>query len=150
MFKNILRSAPIVSEEKISKSYKFMYENFVISTQHYLYLLLRKDEEGIRCIKFASSIYKYGYPNDEVGHPLMEHGLGIYGFYHVENSAWIAEIRDQNRSHHRDSDSLHEGKKHYVARFKDVTLEVIATKYEEICLTQHELFAIIEQELDQL
>ena len=107
-----------------------MYSNFVISSQHKLYLLLAQKENNIDVLEFDFSVYKYGYPNDEVGHPLMKYGLGPYGFYEVLNSKWIEKLRINNSSHSKHSDEIFNKKKHYVAKFKDVTLEVISYNYE--------------------
>ena len=63
-------------------------------------------------------------------HPLIKFGLDIYGFFEVLNSKWIEEIRVNNSSHSSHSDNMFNKKKHYVAKFKDVTLEVIANSYE--------------------
>jgi len=141
---------PVVTKIIPKRDYGFMYENFVVATQHDVYLLLEKQNDQVACLKFNSSVFKYGYPNDEVGHPLMQYGLGFYGFFEVENSPWLLEVRNNNLSHPRDSNLLHANKKHYIAKFKDVTFEVIAKKYEEIELTANELFEIINQELIRL
>jgi len=118
-----------VIEIELEKHFRFMYSNFVVSSQQVLYLLLAKNEEFVDVIEFDFIVYKYGYPNDEVGHPLMEYGLGFYGFFEVQNSNWIDEIRNNNSTHPRHTDSLFEDDRHYVAKFKDLTLEVIANKY---------------------
>lgn len=145
-----MMTEPSVTKLKLKKEYEFNYENFVVSTQHDLYLLLEKQGDIINCLKFNFSVFKYGYPNDEVGHPLMKYGLGFYGMFEVENSEWIAELRQNNRSHSRDSDSLHVGKRHFVAKFKDVTLEVIAREYQEVKISSSELFEIINSQLKYL
>ena len=56
---------PTVTKLTLSKEYKFMYENFIISTLQELYLLLVNHGKQIDALKFKFIIYKYGYPNDE-------------------------------------------------------------------------------------
>ncbi len=141
---------PTVSEVRLCRKYKFLYENFVVATQGDVYLLMEEAEGKILALKFDSTVIKYGYPNDEVGHALMESGLGLYGLFEAQNSPWVEEIRNNNRSHPRDTDVLHRGKKHYIVRFKDVTFEAIARGFEEVELTKAELMLFVEGELGQL
>ncbi len=141
---------PIVTEIQLRKEYKFMYENFVISSQHKLYLLLEENNDILNVLSFRFLIYKYGYPNDEVGHPLQSYGLGFYGFFEVKNSKWIDELKSNNRSHSKHIDSLYDNYKHYVAKFKDVTLEVIAEKYEEMEMTKNEINEILKVEFSYI
>ena len=138
---------PKAFEVPLKRSYEFLYENFVIATQHDLYLLLGKSGDKVSGIRFCSSVFKYGYPNDEVPHPLYQYGLGFYDLYTIENSKWIEEIRSLNSNHPSDAPYLHEGKKHYIVSFKDVTLEVIAREIEEFEISTSELSQIISQEL---
>jgi len=98
---NIIR----VTEVSLSKDYAFMYENFIVSSQHKLLLLLEQTADVIDTLQFDSLIYKYGYPNDEVSHPLSKYGLGLYGLFKVTNSPWIIELRDNNRQHSGHTDS---------------------------------------------
>lgn len=42
-----------------------------LNSQHELFLLLKKRDDHIDALKFDFLVYKYGYPNDEVGHPLF-------------------------------------------------------------------------------
>lgn len=111
-----------------------MYENFIVSSQQKMLLLLEQTDNLINTIQFDFLVYKYGYPNDEVSHPLSKYGLSAYGVFEVINSPWVTELRDNNQLHHRHTDSSFEDYKHYVAKFKDVTVEVICTKIEEIQL----------------
>lgn len=143
---------PMVKEFPLKKQYHFMYENFVLATQSDIYLFLEKNGPTVEAIRFDFAIVKYGHPNDEVrgGHPLSKHGLGFYGLYEVTNSPWIDEIRISNRVHPRHSDSLFARDKHFVACFKDVTLEVICTEMEEVQLSEAEILAIITKELRHL
>ena len=62
-----------------------MYENFVVSRQQNFYVLLEESNNKIDALKFDPIIYKYGYPIDEVSHPLSKYGLGFYGLFKVDN-----------------------------------------------------------------
>ena len=50
MFKKAKKSIddPAVLEVLLSKKYRFLYENFVVSTQHYVYFFLKK--QGIKSL----------------------------------------------------------------------------------------------------
>jgi hypothetical protein len=143
---------PVVKEIQLGRHYSFQYENFVVSTQHELYLLLEKSDVDIHALKFEFAIFQYGSPNDEArgGHPLTNFGLGWYGFYHVENSPWVHELMVANRVHPQHRDELFSRDQHYVVCFKDVMLEVVCTKYEEIAIKESALFEIIQKELSYL
>lgn len=114
---------------ELEKEYDFMYESFILSTQRTLYLLLEEKNEMIEALKFEFLVYKFGYPNDEVGLPSKIPGVENYGFSQVTNSDWIKELMINNRSHSRHSDSHYDDYKHFIVRFKEVTLEVISKKY---------------------
>ncbi|GEM_PF-1694244 len=144
------KPAVTVTEVSLKKRYKFMYENFIVSSQQNLFLLLEKNDDKIDAIEFNFSIYKYGYPNDEIGHPLSQYGLGFYGIYIVHNSPWIEELRSLNSAHPRHDDSSYENRKHYVVKFKDVTLEVICHDMKEIQLSKEDLSAFVNTELSYL
>jgi hypothetical protein len=139
-----------VTEISLKKDYAFMYENFIVSSQQKLVLLLEQSENIIDTLQFDFLIYKYGYPNDEVSHHLSKYGLGSYGFFQITNSPWVTEVRDNNRQHHRHTDSSFDNYKHYIARFKDVTVEVISTSIQEIQLTKSELLAFLDEQIDSL
>ena len=139
-----------VTEVSLSKDYAFMYENFTIASQQKLFLLLEQTDGLIDSLQFDFLIYKYGYPNDEVSHPLSKYGLGSYGLFQVFNSPWVTELRDNNKQHHRHTDSSFDNYKHYIAKFKDVTVEVICTEMKERQLTKSELFAFLNEEIDRL
>ena len=143
---------PEITEIQLKKDYKFMYENFVISTQHESYLFLEKQGNEISALKFDSSDIKYGGPNDEArgAHPLTKFGKLIYGVYEVKNSPWIKEQMIGNRVHPRHSDSMFEGKKHYIACFKDVMFEVTCRSWEEITLTQEQVLDLLTRQLNEL
>jgi hypothetical protein len=143
---------PVVTEVKLSRDYLFMYENFVLATQSAVYLLLEKRGDAVFALRFNSPNCRYGGPNDEAhgGHPLTQYGLGIYGLYEVENSPWIADMLNANRVHPGHQDWLFEGKKHFIACFKDVKFESVCSQVDEVVLNREEFSAIFERELDAL
>lgn len=144
--------APNVIEITLRKKYRFMYENFVIATQNKVYLFMEKHEDLVDVLIFDSANMRYGPPNDEArgGHPLSKHGLGFYGIYEVENSPWIREQMVANRVHERHQDGHFEGKKHYVACFKDVMLEIICRTYQEKQMTIRDIESLVGAQLDDL
>ena len=107
-------------------------------------------DDLIDTLQFDFLIYKYGYPNDEVSHPLSKYGLGSYGLFQVTNSPWVTELRDNNRQHYRHTDSSFDDYKHYVAKFKDVTVEIICTNMQEIQLTKSELLVFLDEQISYL
>jgi hypothetical protein len=145
-----LKNAPKVNEIKLKKEYKFMYENFIISSQRDLYLLLEESDGKIETLHFNFLIYKYGFPNDETigAHPMAKYGLGFYGLFEVLNSPWIIEIRNSNRIYPMHNENKFDDYKHYIARFKDVTLDVICSKLEELQLTKEQLNEIVNKEIE--
>jgi hypothetical protein len=148
--KNKTRTEPKVIEIKLKKDYRFMYENFLISKQQELYLMLEENDGIIDLLKFNFTVYKYGYPNDEAmgSHPMAKFGLGFYGLFEVLNSPWIKEVCEGNRIHPRHDDSMFNGSKHYIVRFKDVTLDVLCNKMEETQLTREQIFEIVSKEIE--
>lgn len=143
------RNEPRVVEIILKKYYKFMYENFLISSQHELFLFLEENNGVIDIIKFNFKIYKYGFPNDEAlgAHPMAKFGLGFYGLFEVYNSPWIIEVLDSNRVHPKHIENRYSQYKHYIARFKDVTLDVICSKMEELQISKEQLAEIINKEI---
>ena len=139
-----------IKEVKLKKEYAFMYENFVVSSQQTLYVLLEESNEKIDALKFDPIIYKYGYPNDEVSHPLTKYGLGFYGLFKVDNSPWMTEIKDNNKSHHSHNDSMFDNYKHYIAKFKDITIEILCTEFEEVELTKQDLANFVTEQISYL
>jgi len=131
---------------ELEKEYDFMYESFILSTQRILYLILEENNGIIEALKFEFLIYKFGYPNDEVGLPSKIPGVESYGFSQVENSEWIKELMTNNRSHSRHKDSHYANYKHYIVRFKDVTLEVISENYAVEKMTVEEFNEIVKTE----
>lgn len=144
--------APKDYEVPLSRDYSFMYENFVIATQSEVFLFLEKAAETVHGIRFDRRVFKYGSPNDEVrhGHPLAKHGLGFYGFYRVENSPWVRELKEFNRIHPRHKDSQFWGLKHYIACFKDVMLEVACTEMSEVEFPVGDIAAIVSKQVSSL
>ena len=130
----------------LEKDYAFMYEGFILSSQRKLYLLLEENKGVIDALTFEFLIYKFGYPNDEVGLPSKIPGVEVYGVSQVTNSEWIKELMINNRSHSRHSDSHYANYKHYIVRFKDVTLEVISKNYTVEKMTIEEFNEIVETE----
>lgn len=145
-------SSPVINEVRLSRIYRFMYENFVIATQGQTFLLMERDGDQVRAIKFDSSNIRYGAPNDEArgGHPLAKYGLGFYGLFEVKNSPWIKESIAANRNHPRHSDSLFADQRHFVACFKDVMFEVQCKTLEEVTLTSLQISALITDQIREL
>lgn len=144
--------APLLKKVALKKNYSFQYENFIISTQHHLFLLMEKSGGNVHGLKFEFGIFKYGKPNDEArgGHSLAKFGLGFYGMFHVNNSPWIRELMIANTVHPKHCDAMFVSDNHYVVCFKDVTVEIICKSYEEVTLSDAELSSIIQQELAYL
>jgi len=135
----------------LNKKFRFLYSNFVTSSQTKLHLILTKRENILDVIEFdLFFVYKFGYPNDEVSHPLTKYGLGNYGFFEVQNSEWIEQLRQNNSSHSSHSDSIYNDLRHFIAKFKDVTLEIIADDFELKTIKQDELIAETIRELNNL
>ncbi len=148
----MFKAKPEIIELDLSSSYKFMYENFVISTQHDSYLFL--DERGgiYHAIKFEGSTIKYGSPNDEGrgAHPLTKYGSLTYGFYEVKNSPWIEEQMIGNRNHPHHNDEMYKNKKHYIVCFKDVMFEASCRAYKLEKVSKERVVALVTEELDEL
>jgi len=145
-------STPIVREVKLREDHGFQYENFVLATQHEIYLLLKKARTSVSALKFRFTSLKYGAPNDEArgSHPLMKYGLGWYGLFQVENSPWIDDLMASNRVHPSHKDSMFSDRKHYIACFKDVMFEVVCREFEEVVLEEADLAAVFQQQLTYL
>lgn len=143
---------PQVIEVKLNKEYKFMYENFLISSQRELYLLLEEHGGQLDVLKFDFKVYKFGYPNDEAmgTHPLAKFGLGFYGLFQVLDSPWTKEICEGNRIHPRHEDKMYDDVKHYIARFKDVTLDILCNKMEETRLPKEKVIELVNREIEFL
>lgn len=90
-------------------------------------------EEEVAVICFNSVYeFKHGYPNDEGFHPLCIEGLGSLGFYLIENSPWIDQIVQDQSYDKRKAEGWHKDLKHWIYRFKEITLEVVAESYEVV------------------
>jgi hypothetical protein len=140
---------PIVTQLTLSKDYKFMYENFVISTQREMYLLLQNHGGQIDALKFDFIIYKYGYPNDEgLGvHPMSKFGLGFYGLFRVDNSEWIDKLEERRPKTTWD---LFADYQHYIVTFKDVTIDIVSKGFKEVTLTADEVIELTKKEINNL
>src|SRR5688572_14840014 len=143
---------PEVTKIQLKNHYAFMYEGFIISTQQNLFLLLEEKDEKYNALQFDFLQFKYGSPNDESmgSHPMAKYGLGFYGLFEVKNSFWIIELRNGNRIHPRHKDEDFSNYKHYIARFKDVTLDVVSSGFKEIQMTKNEILALLEEQLNYL
>jgi hypothetical protein len=135
---------------ELEKDYGFMYDNFIISSQRNLYLFLEENNGIIETLNFEFKVYKYGYPNDEIGLPSKISGIETYEFSQVFNSEWIKELMLNNKSHPKHLNSNYSYYNHYVIRFKDVTLEVISKNYTIIKITKDELNEILNKELSYI
>lgn len=71
---------PLSSFTKIDlgEDFAFMYENFIVSTQHTLCLVLEHRGEDIICLTFDFLQFQYGYPNDEAPHKFGVYGYGLF------------------------------------------------------------------------
>jgi hypothetical protein len=143
---------PKIIELELSEKYRFMYENFLISTQHESYLMLKEGNGVVDALKFIGSTIKYGSPNDEGrgAHPLTKFGNFAYGFYEVINSPWIREQMVGNRYHPSHSDSMFSDEKHYIVCFKDVMFEASCRGYELVKLSKEEIMSLILKEMEYL
>jgi len=143
---------PVVSEVHLQRTYRFMYESLVVATPSDLYLFLEKTETVIHALRFRYLLFRQGYPNDEVrgSHPLSQFGLGLYGLFKVESSPLVRQLMEANRIHPNHTDAMFEGDQHFVACFKDVTLEVVCSRMDEIALSEVEVGALISRELANL
>ena len=140
---------PIVTKLTLTKDYKFMYENFVISTQQELYLLLENHGGQINALRFDFILYKYGYPNDEGlgAHPMSKFGLGFYGLFRVDNSEWINKL---GKRRPKTTWDLFADYQHYIVTFKDVTIDIISKGFEEVTLTVDEVVELTKKEINNL
>ncbi|MEN9909476.1 MAG: hypothetical protein RLZZ540_2625 [Bacteroidota bacterium] len=143
-------SKQYAKEIELEKNYSFMYDNFVFSSQQNLYLFLEENNGTIEALKFEFKIYKYGYPNDEVEFSFKIPDVKLYGISEVYNSEWIEELKVNNRDHIRHSDDYYSNYKHYIIRFKDVTLEVVSENYNIIKMSKDELDEILNKELSYI
>ncbi len=148
----MFKPKPEIIELEFSNQYKFMYENFLISTQHDSYLLLEEKEGYIHALRFQGSTIRYGLPNDEGrgAHQLTKYGSLTYGFFEVKNSPWIEEQMIGNRSHPRHSDDMFKNKKHYIVCFKDVMFEASCRGYSLEVMSKEDVVTLVTQELDDL
>ena len=140
---------PKVTQVPLQREYPFMYENFLIATQSEAYLILDKSGDVTYAIRFESADCKYGAPNDEAlgGHPLAKYGLGSYRLFEVSDSPWIHDLMVANRVHPSHKDEMFADRKHYIATFKDVTVEVVCRSMSEVALSAADFAAIVTKQL---
>lgn len=129
----------------LGEDIRFMYENFIVSTQHTLYLVLEHRGEDIICLKFDFLQFQYGYPNDEAPH---RYDVSGYGLFEVHHSPLIASLERQNRTHSRHDRSHYNNYRHFVVRFKDVSLDVVGKAYSIEILSSAEFDALLKRELE--
>ena len=89
-------------------------------------------DELIGIVRFSRTLaHFFGPPNDEAleGHSLYKIGLKPYAVAEVENSRWIAALRDRNRVHPRHRDTHYASCRHFIFTFHDNTLELIADDF---------------------
>jgi hypothetical protein len=74
------------------------------------------------------SIFKLGWPNDEVlnTHPLWERGLVPYAFQEVFKSDWVADLERANSIHPGHLPGMFDNSRHFIVTFKDETFECLA------------------------
>jgi hypothetical protein len=147
-----IKKTPAVKEISLRKDYQFMYEGFLITTQHNLYLLLEEHDGLIDALSFQFLVYTFGYPNDEVAgaHPMSKHGLGYYGVFEVKNSPWIEELKIANRVHPQHTDDRYNDYRHIIICYKDNTLDVICSGMKEIVLSKDELINLVNREIEYI
>src|SRR5512134_3046796 len=73
----------------------------------------------------------FGPPNDEAfgGHPLAKRGLRPYSAAEVHKSSWLKLRIKMNSVHHRHSDALFAGLRHFIIAFHDSTFECLARAF---------------------
>lgn len=132
------------TEIDLGDDFRFMYENFIVATQHKLYLVPEQRGENIRCVTFDFLQFQYGYPNDEAP---QKCGVSGYGLFEVHRSPLIASLERQNRSHASHDPSHYNSYRHFVVRFKDVSLDVVSRAYSTEILSSAQFDALLKREL---
>jgi hypothetical protein len=144
---------PILEEIKLKRDYKFMYEGFIISTQHETYLFLDTEAEITYGLKFNPSyIHKFGYPNAEVlgAHELYKFGLPFYSICEVLNSPWIQRLKENNKIHPGHNDNLYKDRRHFIITMEDNTFEIVCKEITEIALNTKEINSLLTKEISKL
>ncbi len=98
----------------------------------YVNEVLPDTDGAVAFVKFTRpSVHMFGPPNDEAfsGHPLARRGLQPYSAFEVHNSSWLKMRIKMNRVHHRHSDSLFTGLRHFIFTFHDSTFECLARAF---------------------
>jgi hypothetical protein len=87
-----------------------------------------KEERAVAVFE-GCLVSRFGYPNDEAlaGHPLYKHGLHDYDFFEVLPSAWMEEIKTQNRVSFPKYDMP--SRKHFVVTAHDESFECLANSF---------------------
>lgn len=134
--------APAVTEIDLGTDFIVMYENFIVSTQHKLYVVIENRGGNIGCLTFDFLQFQYCYPNDEAPH---RYGVTGYGLFEVHHSPLIFSLERQNRSHPRHNSSRCLNYRHFVVRFKDVTLDVVGKGYTRELLAVAEFDALLKR-----
>lgn len=91
-----------------------------------------KREPGCVVFTFTQTrAMKFGGLNDEVfeGHPLYGKGLGIGGYFIVNNSRWLEQIRSGMKLHSGFNHELWDRMKHFLFRGKGGDFECLATGF---------------------
>ena len=76
--------------------------------------------------------HRFGIVNDEAadGHPLYDKGLETYAAHIIENSKWIAELKQIHKVHPQYSELRWLKLNHYLLFFHDDMFEVVAHDYK--------------------
>ena len=83
-------------------------------------------------VEFKGNTFRFGIANEDVftGLPLWNKGLEGYAAHIIENSTWIAELKNINKVHSNYSEDGWSNTKHFTLLFHDEMFEVIATDYK--------------------
>jgi hypothetical protein len=83
-------------------------------------------------VEFYGSTFRFGIANDEVfnGLPLWGKGLEFYAAHIIENSSWIAEVKNINKVHPGFSEAAWKDQTHFALLFHDEIFEIIASGYK--------------------
>jgi hypothetical protein len=78
---------------------------------------------------------------------MAEFGLRWYDFFLVTNSTWINEMKERRPAGSYD---LFENYEHYIITFKDITLDIVSKKFEEVELTNEQIHDLVNLQLNYL
>jgi hypothetical protein len=88
-----------------------------------------EQDDEVQAAEFVGcTSVRFGFPNDEPlqGHPLWGHGLAFYSVHEVEESSWVAALRENESAHPAAPALPFANAKHFVLTFHDSTLEAVA------------------------